>query len=132
MKNRPFRISSTIRTSRTNKLLSTKRNPLPLCHNNVPGVFHNRYTVRVEQLSVSLPNLAKLELKSSLFVENLDPTKILIKFNFNFRWLIFDWFLIYLWLLVSATIISFCALTATPLGSVNCPSRIPNSPNLQW
>ena len=38
----------------------------------------------------------------------------------------------YLWLLVSATTISFWALTATPLGSVNCPSRTPNSPNLQW
>ena len=33
------------------------------------------------------------------------------------------------WLFVSATIISFCAFTATPDGSVNWPSSTPNSPN---
>ena len=36
------------------------------------------------------------------------------------------------WLLVSATTMSFWALTATPEGSVNWPSSTPNSPNLQW
>ena len=33
------------------------------------------------------------------------------------------------WLLVSATMMSFCAFTATPDGSVNWPSSTPNSPN---
>ena len=100
----------------------------PLGDHHVPGLGEHGHPVGVEKLPVPLANLAKLELEVPVLVEDLDPTMV-------FRLLVTVFTInnpTYLWLLVSATMISLSSVTATPLGSVNCPSRIPNSPNLQW
>ena len=100
----------------------------PLGDHHVPGLGEHGHPVGVEQLPVPLADLAKLELEVPVLVEDLDPTLV-------FRLLVTVFTInnpTYLWLLVSATMISLSSVTATPLGSVNCPSRIPNSPNLQW
>ena len=88
----------------------------PLGDHHVPGLGEHGHPVGVEQLPVPLADLAKLELEVSVLVEDLDPTRV-------FRLLVTVFTInnnaTYLWLLVSATMISLSSVTATPLGSVN-------------
>ena len=46
---------------------------IPFCDDNVSASFDHRHPVGVEQLTIALADLAKLELEPTLLVENLDP-----------------------------------------------------------
>ena len=45
-------------------------------HHNVPGLSHHRDPVGVEKLTVSLPDLAELELEVAILVEHLDAVVV--------------------------------------------------------
>ena len=102
----------------------------PLSDDDVSSLDDHRHSVGVEQLTVSLPDLSELELEIPEYLKEVRKSMQSSEYlSATYPSLSNTWIL---WLLVSATMISLSSVTATPLGSVNCPSKMPNSPNLQW
>merc|ERR1719278_591780 len=54
----------------------------PFGNNDIARGLHNCHAIRVEKLTVTFSNLAKLELEPSLFVKDLDPVVVRIRHNY--------------------------------------------------